>query len=510
MYSTDFSENYPQILSRLKELYGKKIFEIEKRYKFDEFHAPALRGSDFDAKPMVLLLGQYSVGKTSFIEYILKRKFPGQRVGPEPTTDRFIAVMYDNEDQVIPGNALSVDAERPFHGLNAFGNSFLTKFEGSLCNAEILERITFVDTPGILSGEKQRLGRSYDFSHVSEWFVQRADMILLLFDAHKLDISDEFKSAIELLKGHEDKIRVVLNKADTINTQQLMRVYGALMWSLGKVVKTPEVLRVYIGSFWDQPYQNDEFRKLFEAEQQDLINDLLQLPRNSAIRKINELVKRARLVRTHMHIITHLREKMPLLIGKESTQKELIKNLLNEYREIERIRKIPIGDFPDVAFMQQKLALQQDFSSFAQESERLTKTMEIVLTIELPQLMKLIQPPKSDGEVTKNPFDDSGWDIKPDAKATYDEIFHSLGPKNGKISGPIARDTLMNTGIETNVLRKIWELSDFEKNGMLDADEFALALHLTEVFKMGGKIPSELPPSLVPPSKRKLVAKQKN
>lgn len=26
-----------------------------------------------------------------------------------------------------------------------------------------------------------------------------------------------------------------------------MRVYGALMWSLGKVLNTPEVSRVYIG-----------------------------------------------------------------------------------------------------------------------------------------------------------------------------------------------------------------------------------------------------------------------
>lgn len=33
----------------------------------------------------------------------------------------------------------------------------------------------------------------------------------------------------------------MLNKADQIETQQLMRVYGALMWSLGKIVNTPEV-----------------------------------------------------------------------------------------------------------------------------------------------------------------------------------------------------------------------------------------------------------------------------
>jgi len=44
-----------------------------------------------------------------------------------------------------------------------------------------------------------------------------AQVILLLFDAHKLDISDEFKEAIDSLKGHDDKIRVVLNKADMVS-----------------------------------------------------------------------------------------------------------------------------------------------------------------------------------------------------------------------------------------------------------------------------------------------------
>lgn len=39
-----------------------------------------------------------------------------------------------------------------------------------------------------------------------------------------------------------------------------MRVYGALMWSLGKVINTPEVVRVYLGSFWAKPLQNTENR----------------------------------------------------------------------------------------------------------------------------------------------------------------------------------------------------------------------------------------------------------
>ena len=69
----------------------------------------------------------------------------------------------------------------------------------------MLKGISIVDTPGILSGEKQRTDRGYDFIGVLEWFAERVDRILLLFDAHKLDISDEFSQILNIIKPHSEK-----------------------------------------------------------------------------------------------------------------------------------------------------------------------------------------------------------------------------------------------------------------------------------------------------------------
>lgn len=529
------------ITARLKTIYRKTVLPVEKRYKYDYFYeSPLLTDVEFDAKPQVLLIGQYSVGKTSFIRYLLGRDFPGQRIGPEPTTDRFTVLINGPEERTIPGNALSVHPDLPFRGLERFGVSFLSRFEGSQMPSSVLRSVTLVDTPGVLSGEKQRTNRGYDFTKVVAWFAERADLILLLFDAHKLDISDELKGAIDVLKGHEDKIRCILNKADQIDRQQLMRVYGALLWSLGKTMTSPEVARVYVGSFWQEPLKNMDNSELFEMEEKDLMKDLAVLPRQSAVRKINELVKRIRKVKTLAYIIGYLKAQMPNLMGKEKKQQKLIADLPNVFRTILKKYNLAPGDFPDITSFSSKLR-ECKFNEFSTLSQKQIEALDEVLNKDIPSLMEELPSERDSPETLRakmgaapnvsmpvpktgskygkvdqhesNPFgyaqddQDHYWALQESADRLV-ASFEALGPEGGFLSTQKARDVLVKTGLSKEQLRQIWNLSDMDRDGLFDRDEYVVAMFLCDaVIQKGRPIPAELPASVIPPSKRSLVRK---
>lgn len=534
------------IAGRLKTIYRKAVLPVEKRFKYDYFYeSPFMSDAEFDSKPQVMLIGQYSVGKTSFIRYLLGRDFPGQRIGPEPTTDRFTVLINGPEERVIPGNALSVHPELPYRGLERFGVSFLSRFEGSQMPSSVLRSVTLVDTPGILSGEKQRVNRGYDFNKVTGWFAERADLILVLFDAHKLDISDELKGAIDSLKGNEDKIRCVLNKADQIDRQQLMRVYGALLWSLGKTMSSPEVARVYVGSFWQEPLKTMDNTDLFEMEEKDLMKDLAILPRQSAVRKINELVKRIRKVKTLAYIIAHLKQQMPSLMGKEKKQNKLIADLPNVFRNILKKYSLAPGDFPDITSFSSKLR-DTKFSEFHSLSQKQIDGLDEILNKDIPSLMDELPserdtpetlrakmgggPGASKGvadipipktaskygkqdQIMSNPFGPSQddkelyWALQ-DSADRLASSFAALGPEGGFLSTKTARNVLMKTGLEKDNLRQIWNLSDIDRDGLFDLEEYVVAMFLCDaVIQKGRPIPAELPASVVPPGKRHLVGK---
>ncbi|XP_041861785.1 epidermal growth factor receptor substrate 15-like 1 isoform X3 [Melanotaenia boesemani] len=98
---------------------------------------------------------------------------------------------------------------------------------------------------------------------------------------------------------------------------------------------------------------------------------------------------------------------------------------------------------------------------------------------------------------------ESHWAVRPEEKNKFDGIFESLAPVNGLLSGEKVKPVLINSKLPLDVLGKVWDLSDIDKDGHLDKDEFAVAMHLVYRALEKEPVPSLLPSALIPPSKRK-------
>jgi len=162
-YSTVEAKNHEQLnklaLDKLQSFYNEIMVPVEELTNFYSVVNTKLKQADFVSAPVVLILGPYSAGKTTFISYMCKKDIPNSNIGVEPTTDKFTAVCWASDDGIIPGSSLALFPTLPFSNLKQFGNDFMSNLEGAMMNCELLKNITFIDTPGLLSTTQSNLGR---------------------------------------------------------------------------------------------------------------------------------------------------------------------------------------------------------------------------------------------------------------------------------------------------------------------------------------------------------------
>ncbi|XP_063311494.1 epidermal growth factor receptor substrate 15-like 1 isoform X1 [Pelobates fuscus] len=127
--------------------------------------------------------------------------------------------------------------------------------------------------------------------------------------------------------------------------------------------------------------------------------------------------------------------------------------------------------------------------------------------VNLASLNVPVPPPKfhdtSSPQLITPPPVEAHWSVRIEEKAKFDGIFDSLVPVNGLLSGDKVKPVLINSKLPLDILGRVWDLSDIDKDGHLDRDEFAVAMHLVYRALEKEPVPSVLPQSLIPPSKRK-------
>ncbi|XP_065673561.1 epidermal growth factor receptor substrate 15-like 1 isoform X7 [Hydra vulgaris] len=95
----------------------------------------------------------------------------------------------------------------------------------------------------------------------------------------------------------------------------------------------------------------------------------------------------------------------------------------------------------------------------------------------------------------------SDWVVSAPMKTAYDQKFILLDTnKDGLVSGAEIKDILIASGLPQPVLAHIWNLCDTNNSGLLNSEQFALAMHLIAQKRSGKELPQTLSSNMIPPS----------
>lgn len=379
------------ILGQLSQLYANRVEPVETRYLYNVFRPTWFSESIKQKKPFVTFLGPFSAGKSSFINYLLQSE--PLLTGPQPVTDKFTVVMYGEKQQQIPGRVLLADARQPFRGLSQFGDAFAECFAGVVCPHPILRSVTMVDTPGILEAAGDAHARRYNYAEVCRWFVEKSDLVFFLFDPTKLDAGPELRQVFgQSLKNHESKIRIVMNKADSVRPQELMRVYGSLYWNLSTLVRSTEPPRLYVSSFWDKPYRPDTDHALFEKEKEDLLYELIvTIPLQSLDRRVTSMMQRTSDVLLFALVCATYRTRLPSVFGKSKAKDRFYEEYADICKTLASRFHVSENNFPSCAAIKNFLTKvdSKDFPDMEKLEKRgWIRLLKSCMDVELPRLLQ--------------------------------------------------------------------------------------------------------------------------
>lgn len=137
-----------------------------------------------ERKLVVMIVGNHSAGKSSFINWYVEEEIQKAKVSIE--TIEINLIMHGRQKQELNGfNAIKmlpflkqlVDPEKKSERFPGLIENMALKVSTS--RAKHFENVIFVDTPGLADGN---LKYKFQIEETLEWFSQHCDMILVFFD----------------------------------------------------------------------------------------------------------------------------------------------------------------------------------------------------------------------------------------------------------------------------------------------------------------------------------------
>lgn len=260
-------------------------------------------------KPLVLVIGNYSSGKSTFINEFLGDNV--QRTGQAPTDDSFTVITSDEgEDENVPGNTVVSDERLPFLSLRKFGEGLISHVSLKRVKSAALDNIALIDTPGMLDSVTEK-DRGYDYLSVVGELAKVSDLIILMFDPYKAGTIKETYEAIRTtLPGTtgEDRVVYVLNRIDECdNVSDLLRSYGALCWNLSQMTGRKDMPRIFLTYSPDRAQSNSE---TWMNEREELVKVLKTAPRMRLNHMVQEVDRSVRDLSLSIEAFTNYRKRL--------------------------------------------------------------------------------------------------------------------------------------------------------------------------------------------------------
>ncbi|XP_053707448.1 uncharacterized protein si:ch211-11k18.4 [Synchiropus splendidus] len=161
-------------------------------------------------KITVMLMGNHSAGKSSFINWYVEEHI--QRTGVAIETQGFSFVTSGRKRESLTGNA-TLHLYPHFKPLQEFrGVSEYLSTEICTSRQKRFSLVTFVDSPGLVDGDMKY---PFDVDEVIMWLGDLCDLILVFFDPMGQALCKRTLNIVENLnESHGDRLRFYLSKAD--------------------------------------------------------------------------------------------------------------------------------------------------------------------------------------------------------------------------------------------------------------------------------------------------------
>ena len=289
-----------EFANRIRGYYEDVLDPLAKEFMF---RRPPTLG-ELRRPPQVLLLGNHSSGKSTFVNYVLGEDV--QNTGVAPTDDGFTIITHGATATERDGAAVVSNPDLAYEGLRHFGDQLVSHVRLKLRPAELLQTVTLIDSPGMIDEAKAEHGRGFDFPGVVRWFAERADLVMVFFDPDKPGTTGETLRVFrESLAGIDHKMLIVLNKVDQFQSlHDFARAYGALCWNLGKVIPRKDLPMIYntFVPLNDKPKSRLPMED-FEKARNDLIAELRRVPTRRMDNQITQIQAYAERLRLHAMVI---------------------------------------------------------------------------------------------------------------------------------------------------------------------------------------------------------------